>query len=137
MRAAITERDSLQPLAARLPHLCRLDLDDKVPDHSTFSVNRHGRFRESNLLRRVFETVLRRCTREGLVGGEFFAVDASLIKADANRQKLSERQPMEQLGYNVLYRWFVGLSPDDPIWDRPPSRRTESGCRVARYLPSS
>jgi hypothetical protein len=58
-----------------------------VPDHSTFSKNRHGRFRESDLFRRVFETVLRRCIRERLVGGEGFAVDASLIKADANRQK--------------------------------------------------
>jgi transposase len=65
---------------------CRLGLDGHVPDHSTFSKNRHGRFRESDLLRRVFETVLRRCIREGLVGGEAFAVDASLIKADANRQ---------------------------------------------------
>jgi transposase len=59
---------------------CRLGLDGEVPDHSTFSKNRHGRFRESNLFRRVFETVLRRCIGEG------FAVDASLIKADANRQ---------------------------------------------------
>jgi transposase len=66
---------------------CRLGLDGQVPDHSTFSKNRHGRFRESDLLRRVLETVLRRCIREGLVGGEGFAVDASLIKADANRQK--------------------------------------------------
>ena len=66
---------------------CRLGLDGHVPDHSTFSKNRHGRFRESDLLRRVFETVLQRCIREGLVGGEAFAVDASLIKADANRQK--------------------------------------------------
>jgi transposase len=66
---------------------CRLGLDGQVPDHSTFSKNRHGRFRESDLLRRVFETVLQRCIREGLVGGEAFAVDASLIKADANRQK--------------------------------------------------
>ena len=65
---------------------CRLGLDGCVPDHSTFSKNRHGRFRQSNLLRRVFETVLQRCIREGLVGGEGFAVDASLIKADANRQ---------------------------------------------------
>ena len=65
---------------------CRLGLDGDVPDHSTFSKNRHGRFRQSDLLRRVFETVLRRCVREGLVGGEGFAVDASLIKADANRQ---------------------------------------------------
>jgi hypothetical protein len=58
-----------------------------VPDHSTFSKNRHGRFRQCNLLRRVFEMVLQRCIREGLVGGEAFAVDASLIRADANRQK--------------------------------------------------
>jgi len=66
---------------------CRLGLDGGVPDHSTFSKNRHGRFRQSDLLRRLFETVLRRCIDEGLVGGEGFAVDASLIKAEANRQK--------------------------------------------------
>jgi transposase len=66
---------------------CRLGLDGQVPDHSTFSKNRHGRFRQSDLLRRVFEAVLRRCIKEGLVGGEAFAVDASLIRADANRQK--------------------------------------------------
>jgi hypothetical protein len=58
-----------------------------VPDHLTFSKNRHGRFRQSDLLRRVFETVLRRCINEGLVGGENFAIDARLIKADASRQK--------------------------------------------------
>jgi len=66
---------------------CRLGLDGAVPNHSTFSKNRHGRFRQSDLFRRVFESVLRRCIEERLVGGEGFAVDASLIKADANRQK--------------------------------------------------
>src|SRR3954463_8206410 len=65
---------------------CRLGLDGEVPDHSTFSKNRHGRFRDSDLLRRLFEAVLRRCIDEGLVGGQNLAVDASLIKADANRQ---------------------------------------------------
>ena len=65
---------------------CRLGLDCDVPDHSTFSKNRHGRFRDSDLLRRLFEDVVRRCLDEGLVGGEGFAVDASLIKADASRQ---------------------------------------------------
>ena len=63
---------------------CRLGLDGAVPDHSTFSKSRHGRFRESDLLRRLFETVLQRCIDEGLVGGEGFAVDASLIQADAS-----------------------------------------------------
>jgi len=66
---------------------CRLGLEGQVPDHSTFSRNRHGRFRQSNILRHVFETVVRRCMAEGLVGGEGFAVDASLIQADANKQR--------------------------------------------------
>ena len=66
---------------------CRLGLEGKVPDHSTFSRNRHGRFRQSDILRHLFETVVERCLREGLVGGEGFAVDASLIAADANKQR--------------------------------------------------
>jgi transposase len=66
---------------------CRLGLDGQVPDHSTFSRNRHGRFRQSNILRHLFELVVRRCMAEGLVGGEGFAVDASLIQADANKQR--------------------------------------------------
>ena len=66
---------------------CRLGLESEVPDHSTFSKNRHGRFRDSDLMRHLFETVVRRCLAEGLVGGEGFAVDASLIKAEASRQK--------------------------------------------------
>jgi transposase len=66
---------------------CRLGLDGRVPDHSTFSRNRHGRFRQSDILRHLFETVVQRCLREGLVGGEGFAVDASLIAADANKQR--------------------------------------------------
>jgi len=64
---------------------CRLDLDDKVPDHSTFSKNRHGRFRDSDVLRHIFERVVLACITAGLVGGEGFAVDASLIAADANK----------------------------------------------------
>jgi transposase len=66
---------------------CRLGLEDKVPDHSSFSKNRHGRFRESDLFRHVFEGIVRRCMAEGLVRGEGFAIDASVVKADANRQR--------------------------------------------------
>ncbi len=65
---------------------CGLGLEDEVPDHSTFSKNRHGRFRDSDTLRFVFEEIVRRCVTEGLVGGEGFATNASTIKADANRQ---------------------------------------------------
>ena len=66
---------------------CGLGLEGQVPDHSTFSKNRHGRFSESDAFRHLFETVVERCIAEGLVGGEGFAVDASLIEADANRQR--------------------------------------------------
>lgn len=71
---------------------CRLDLTDPVPDHSTFSKNRHGRFRDSGLLRHLFETVVTRCIEEGLASGQRFAADASLIQADANRQNSSPQR---------------------------------------------
>lgn len=66
---------------------CRLGLEDELPDHSSFSKNRHGRFRDSETFRYLFERIVRRCMEAGLVGGEGFAVDASLIRADANRQR--------------------------------------------------
>lgn len=66
---------------------CRLGLDEAVPEHSTFSKTRHGRFRDSDAFRFLFEEVVRQAMVEGLVGGEGFAVDASAVKADANRQR--------------------------------------------------
>jgi transposase len=78
---------------------CRLDLDDKVPDHSTFSVNRHGRFRDSDILRQVFEAVVRACMDAGLVKGEGFAVDASVMEANASR--------------------YHGVPPEEADWSAP------------------
>jgi transposase len=89
---------------------CRLDLDDKVPDHSTFSVNRHGRFRESDAFRRVFEAIVRTCMDAGLVKGEGFAVDASVIEADASR--------------------YHGVTPEEADWSAP-ERQTRA---VAEFL---
>jgi transposase len=89
---------------------CRLDLDDKVPDHSTFSVNRHGRFRDSDLFRQVFEAVVRTCMDAGLVKGEAFAVDASVMEADASR--------------------YHGKAPDEIDWSVP-ERQTRA---VAEFL---
>lgn len=66
---------------------CRLGLESDVPDHSTFSKNRHGRFRAADLLRCVFDTVVQRCIEEGLVGSQGFAIDASFIRADVARQR--------------------------------------------------
>lgn len=93
---------------------CRLDLSDRVPDHSTFSKNRHGRFRESDLLRHVFETTVERCMSEGLVSGQGFAVDASLIVADVQKQNSSNPED-----------WKV--REIDPV-DAPRSRTRVSQC---------
>jgi transposase len=89
---------------------CRLDLDDEVPDHSTFSVNRHGRFRDSDLFRHVFEAVVPACMDAGLVKGEAFAVDASVMEADASR--------------------YHGKAPDEIDWSVP-ERQTRA---VAEFL---
>ena len=89
---------------------CRLDLEDKVPDHSTFSVNRHGRFRDSDILRQLFEAVARACMDAGLVKGEGFAVDASVMEADASR--------------------YHGKAPDEIDWSTP-ERQTRA---VSEFL---
>jgi hypothetical protein len=91
---------------------CRLDLEDKVPDHSTFSVNRHGRFRDSDILRQLFEAVVGACMNAGLVKGEGFAVDASVMEADASR--------------------YHGKAPDEVDWSAP-ERQTRA---VSEFLAS-
>jgi transposase len=91
---------------------CRLDLEARVPDHSTFSVNRHGRFRDSDIFRRLFETVVRACMDAGLVKGEGFAVDASVMEANASR--------------------YHGQAPDEIDWSTP-ERQTRA---VVEFLSS-
>lgn len=77
---------------------CRLGLEDEIPDHSSFSKYRHGRFRDSDALRFIFEDIVHRCINAGLVGGDGFAVDASTIRADVNWQRgVPGREILEHL----------------------------------------
>jgi transposase len=89
-----SERRLCEEVHLNLAHrwFCRLGLDGRVPDHSTFSKYRHGKFRDSDLLRLFFEAVVARCIEEGLVGGTGFAVDASLITADVARMNSSPQR---------------------------------------------
>src|SRR6202162_987437 len=64
----------------------RLDFEQEIPDHSTFSKNRHGRFRQSDVFREVFEEIVRRCLEAGLVEGRNLAVDGTLVRANASQQ---------------------------------------------------
>ena len=84
-----SERAICRDLQVNLAYrwFCGLSIEDKIPDHSVFSRARHERFRESDIFRRLFERVVEACIAAGLVGGEGFAVDASLIVADANKQR--------------------------------------------------
>jgi hypothetical protein len=67
-----------------------LGLEGAMPDHSTFSKNRYGRFRESDVYRVLFEDVVGQCRNAGLVGGEGFAVDGSLIGGDTRHDRRVE-----------------------------------------------
>src|SRR5450432_1451635 len=79
---------------------CQLGIEDAIPDHSAFSRARNERFREGEVFRHVFERVVETCIAAGLVGGEGFAVDASLIAADANKQRSvpGDQWPIAGLG---------------------------------------
>jgi len=88
---------------------CRLGLDAPVPDHSTFSKNRHGRFRDSQVLRELFETTVHRCIEEGLVGGENFAVDASIIAANANRGTGKSELPSGVIHHRAVQEYIATL----------------------------
>src|SRR5208283_4202133 len=103
---------------------CRLGLEDKVPDHSSFSKNRHGRFRESDVFRHVFEGVVWRCMTEGLVRGEGFAIDASIVQADANRRRgVPSEKPIDwsdpSLGCRAVDEYLEGLERDGQIGATP------------------
>ena len=80
---------------------CKLDLTDPIPDHSTFSKNRHGRFRDSEVLRHVFETVVAQCIDAGLASGQRYAADASIIAADANRQNSTAKADWDPEAINA------------------------------------
>jgi transposase len=107
-----SERKLTQEVELHLAYrwFCRLDLDDKVPHHSTFSENRLHRFRESDVFRRIFERVVAACMVAGLVKGEGFAVDASVMEANASR--------------------YHGKAPDEIEWAEP-ERQTRA---VKEYL---
>jgi len=105
---------------------CRLGLEEQVPDHSTFSKNRHGRFRESDTLRFVFEQVLQQCIAKGLVGGEGFAIDASIIAADANRQRGVGRDEVIDWGETTAVtrpvREYLDRLDEDNGYKTPPKQ---------------
>src|SRR6201987_1951760 len=105
---------------------CRLDLDAQVPDHSTISVNRHGRFRDGDVLRELFEAGVRACMDAGLVKGEGFAVDASVIEANASRYHGKVPGQIDwsvpELQTRAAAEFLAGLDDEDPDANRKPPK---------------
>ncbi len=129
-----SERRLCQEVKVNLAYrwFCGLGLEDKVPHHSTFSVNRLGRFRESDILRKVFEEVVCGCMAAGLVGGEGFAVDASVIEADASRFQRVEGAEVdwtpEQRASRPVQEYLSALESETPPInpDQPPKALSPS-----------
>jgi len=100
---------------------CGLGIEDKIPDHSAFTRARNERFRDHDVFRHVFERVVASCIKAGLVGGNGFAVDASLIAADANKCRST---PGDKWSHDIdptsarraVQDYLANL--DDPAWGR-------------------
>lgn len=116
-----SERRLCEEVSVNLAYrwFCRLGLKDKVPDHSSFSKNRHGRFRDHDAFRQLFDSVLRRCMAEGLVRGEGFATDASMIKADAQRQHSKAGDEIDwgdpEQASRPVREYLAALERDNPL----------------------
>jgi len=95
----------------------RLDLNQEVPDHSTFSKNRHGRFRQSGVFRRVFEEIVVRCMAAGLVEGKSLAVDGTLVAADASPKSRVPRAQLPEMARisRTVAEYLTELEQGNPV----------------------
>jgi len=110
---------------------CKLKITDQVPHHSTFSKNRHGRFRDAETFRFVFEQVLQRCMEEGLIGGEGFTVDASVVKADASKQKHHDDDDDWGSGSRAINEYLDALAEDGS--SMTPAKKVSQTDPMARW----
>ncbi len=118
-----SERRLLEEVRMNLAYrwFTRLNFEQEVPDHSTFSKNRHGRFRESGVFREVFEEIVRRCLQAGLVEGKDLAVDGTIIEANASPQSRVPRTAREYLselekGNPVSDAKMTSTTDPDAVW---------------------
>jgi transposase len=95
----------------------RLDFNAEIPDHSTFSKNRHGRFRQSGVFRGVFEEIVRRCVEVGLVEGETLAVDGTMVAADASQQSRVRREELRDAApvSRTVQQYLAELEQANPV----------------------
>ena len=114
-----SERRLLEEVRMHLAYrwFTRLDFEQEIPDHSTFSKNRHGRFRQSGVFREVFEEIVRRCLEAGLVAGKNLAVDGTLVRADASRQSRVRREQLKEAAQisRTVQEYLAELEEMNPV----------------------
>lgn len=114
-----SERRLLEEVRMHLAYrwFTRLDFEQEIPDHSTFSKNRHGRFRQSGVFREVFEEIVRRCLEAGLVEGKKLAVDGTLVRADASRQSRVGREQLKEAAQisRTVREYLAELEEMNPV----------------------
>jgi transposase len=105
----------------------RLSFDQEIPDHSTFSKNRHGRFRQSGVFRKVFEKIVRRCLEAGLVEGRKLAVDGTLVGANASQQSRVPRERLVEVAKlsRTVQEYLTELERQNPVTDSEESRKIQ------------
>ncbi len=94
----------------------RLDFEQEIPDHSTFSKKRHGRFRQCGVFREVFEEIVRRCVQAGLVEGKHLAVDGTMVEANASPQSRVRPKELVQISQSVQ-EYLSALEATNPVSD--------------------
>ena len=94
-----------------------LGFEREIPDHSTFSKNRHGRFRESKVFREVFETIVERCFEVGLVEGKSLVVDGTMIEADASGRSRVARERLVEAAQvsRTVQQYLKELEDRNPV----------------------
>ena len=97
----------------------RLGFEQEIPDHSTFSKNRHGRFRQSGVFREVFEEIVRRCLEAGLVEGQNLVVDGTMVGANASRQSRVPREQLREVAQvsQTVREYLAELEQVNPVYD--------------------
>ena len=105
----------------------RLGFDQEIPDHSTFSKNRHGRFRQSGVFRKVFEEIVRCCLEAGLVEGRNLAVDGTLVGANASQQSRVPRERLVEAAKlsRTVQEYLTELELQNPVPDSERSTKLQ------------
>ena len=130
-----SERRLLEEVRMHLAYrwFTRLGLDQEVPDHSTFSKNRHGRFRQAGVFREVFEEIVRRCMAAGVVEGRHLTVDGTMVQANASPHRRVAREPRPEVAQvsRTVPEYLADLEEQNPTADPPSEPPPASGIMSA------